>query len=52
MSTLTIVLDIAIVITGLPRSSANWAACPAASWMRNAYKLAFGDLLLVGSGGC
>ena len=45
-----IVLDISIVITGLPKIQQNLAFSPTElSWVQNAYTLAFGGLLLLGA---
>ena len=49
-SYLMIVLDVSIVITGLPRIRADLGFSRAAlSWVTNAYALAFGGLLLLGA---
>ncbi|MEW9900761.1 MFS transporter [Chitinivorax sp. PXF-14] len=49
-SYLMIVIDISIVITGLPRIQAGLGFTPAGlSWVQNAYTLAFGGLLLLGA---
>ena len=49
-SYLMIVLDISIVITGLPEIRADLGFSPAGlSWVQNAYMLAFGGLLLLGA---
>jgi EmrB/QacA subfamily drug resistance transporter len=49
-SYLMIVVDISIVITGLPRIQAGLGFTHAAlSWVQNAYTLAFGGLLLLGA---
>ena len=50
VSYMMIVLDISIVITGLPkiRQSLNFSAT-GLSWVQNAYTLAFGGLLLLGA---
>jgi EmrB/QacA subfamily drug resistance transporter len=49
-SYLMIVVDISIVITGLPRIQANLGFSAAQlSWVTNAYTLAFGGLLLLGA---
>lgn len=49
-SYLMIVVDISIVITGLPRIQASLGFSPAQlSWVTNAYTLAFGGLLLLGA---
>src|SRR3954463_1163103 len=45
-----IVLDISIVITGLPKIHRSLGFSPVAlSWVQNAYLLAFGGLLLLGA---
>ena len=45
-----IVLDISIVITGLPKIHRSLDFSPVAlSWVQNAYLLAFGGLLLLGA---
>src|SRR3954447_10967831 len=45
-----IVLDISIVITGLPQIDASLGfSATALSWVQNAYLLAFGGLLLLGA---
>lgn len=50
VSYLMIVVDISIVITGLPRIQAGLGFSPAGlSWVQNAYTLAFGGLLLLGA---
>jgi EmrB/QacA subfamily drug resistance transporter len=50
VSYLMIVIDISIVITGLPRIQAGLGFSPAGlSWVQNAYTLAFGGLLLLGA---
>lgn len=49
-SYLMIVVDISIVITGLPKIQAGLGFSPAGlSWVQNAYTLAFGGLLLLGA---
>ena len=49
-SYLMIVVDISIVITGLPRIQASLGFTSAQlSWVTNAYTLAFGGLLLLGA---
>jgi len=49
-SYLMIVIDISIVITGLPKIRESLGFSPAAlSWVQNAYTLAFGGLLLLGA---
>lgn len=49
-SYLMIVVDISIVITGLPRIQASLGFSPAQlSWVTNAYTLAFGGFLLLGA---
>lgn len=49
-SYLMIVIDISIVITGLPRIKEALGFSPASlSWVQNAYTLAFGGLLLLGA---
>src|SRR5258708_25808207 len=50
VSYLMIVLDISIVITGLPKiqQSLNFSHT-GLSWVQNAYTLAFGGLLLLGA---
>lgn len=49
-SYLMIVVDISIVLTGLPRIQAALGFTPAGlSWIQNAYTLAFGGLLLLGA---
>ena len=49
-SYLMIVIDVSIVITGLPKIQANLGFTPAGlSWVQNAYTLAFGSLLLLGA---
>jgi len=50
VSYLMIVIDISIVITGLPHIQASLGFTPAGlSWVQNAYTLAFGGLLLLGA---
>lgn len=50
VSYLMIVLDISIVITGLPKIHDSLGFTPAGlSWVQNAYTLAFGGLLLLGA---
>jgi EmrB/QacA subfamily drug resistance transporter len=50
VSYLMIVLDISIVITGLPTIQESLAFSPVGlSWVQNAYTLAFGGLLLLGA---
>jgi len=50
ISYLMIVLDISIVITGLPKIQAGLGFSTAAlSWVQNAYTLTFGGLLLLGA---
>lgn len=50
ISYLMIVLDISIVITGLPKIQTGLGFSTAAlSWVQNAYTLAFGGLLLLGA---
>src|SRR4051812_4214815 len=50
ISYLMIVLDISIVITGLPKIQESLAFSPVGlSWVQNAYTLAFGGLLLLGA---
>jgi len=50
ISYLMIVLDISIVITGLPKIQESLAFSPLGlSWVQNAYTLAFGGLLLLGA---
>ena len=50
LSYLMIVLDISIVITGLPKIQDTLAFSPVGlSWVQNAYTLAFGGLLLLGA---
>src|SRR3954471_3910953 len=50
VSYLMIVLDISIVITGLPKIQETLAFSPVGlSWVQNAYTLAFGGLLLLGA---
>src|SRR3954454_10832656 len=45
-----IVLDISIVITGLPQIDASLGfSATGLSWIQNAYLLAFGGLLLLGA---
>lgn len=49
-SYLMIVIDISIVLTGLPRIQAALGFTPAGlSWIQNAYTLAFGGFLLLGA---
>ena len=49
-SYLMIVLDISIVITGLPKIQAAFGFTPTGlSWVHSAYTLAFGSLLLLGA---
>jgi EmrB/QacA subfamily drug resistance transporter len=49
-SYLMIVVDISIVITGLPKIQAGLGfSHPGLSWVQNAYTLAFGGLLLLGA---
>lgn len=49
-SYLMIVIDISIVLTGLPRIQASLGFSPAMlSWVQNAYTLAFGGFLLLGA---
>jgi EmrB/QacA subfamily drug resistance transporter len=49
-SYLMIVIDISIVITGLPKIREDLGFSPTAlSWVQNAYTLAFGGLLLLGA---
>lgn len=49
-SYLMIVIDISIVITGLPKIQAGLHFTPAGlSWVQNAYTLSFGGLLLLGA---
>jgi EmrB/QacA subfamily drug resistance transporter len=49
-SYLMIVVDISIVITGLPKIQTGLGFSPAGlSWVQNAYTLAFGGLLLLGA---
>jgi EmrB/QacA subfamily drug resistance transporter len=50
VSYLMIVLDISIVITGLPKIQQSFALSPTElSWVQSAYTLAFGGLLLLGA---
>ena len=50
LSYLIIVLDISIVITGLPEIQASLGFTPTGlSWVQNAYTLAFGGLLMLGA---
>jgi EmrB/QacA subfamily drug resistance transporter len=50
VSYLMIVIDISIVITGLPKIQQGLGFSPTAlSWVQNAYTLAFGGLLLLGA---
>lgn len=50
VSYLMIVVDISIVITGLPRMQQGLQFSPTGlSWVQNAYTLAFGGLLLLGA---
>ena len=50
VSYLMIVIDFAIVISGLPEILAGLHFSPAGlSWVQNAYTLAFGGLLLLGA---
>src|SRR5438552_3227229 len=50
VSYLMIVLDISIVITGLPKIREGLGFSPTGlSWVQNAYTLAFGGLLLLGA---
>jgi EmrB/QacA subfamily drug resistance transporter len=50
LSYLMIVLDISIVITGLPKIQETLGFSPVGlSWVQNAYTLAFGGLLLLGA---
>jgi EmrB/QacA subfamily drug resistance transporter len=50
LSYLMIVLDISIVITGLPRMRAGLGfSATGLSWVQNAYTLTFGGLLLLGA---
>ncbi|WP_043460794.1 MFS transporter [Azohydromonas australica] len=50
VSYLMIVIDISIVITGLPKIQAGLGFSPAGlSWVQNAYTLAFGGLLMLGA---
>jgi EmrB/QacA subfamily drug resistance transporter len=50
VSYLMIVIDISIVITGLPKIQQSFAISAAElSWVQNAYTLAFGGLLLLGA---
>ncbi len=53
VSYLMIVLDISIVITGLPKiqDGLNFSAT-GLSWVQNAYTLAFGGLLLLATEHC
>ncbi|BDT66669.1 putative MFS-type transporter EfpA [Comamonadaceae bacterium OS-1] len=49
-SYLMLVVDISIVLTGLPKIQAELQFSPASlSWVQNAYTLAFGGLLLLGA---
>ncbi|MDP5240835.1 MFS transporter [Uliginosibacterium sp. 31-16] len=49
-SYLMIVIDISIVLTGLPRIQSSLGFTPATlSWVQNAYTLAFGGFLLLGA---
>lgn len=49
-SYLMLVIDISIVLTGLPRIQASLGFTPAGlSWIQNAYTLAFGGFLLLGA---
>lgn len=49
-SYLMLVIDISIVLTGLPRIQADLGFTPAGlSWIQNAYTLAFGGFLLLGA---
>ncbi len=49
-SYLMLVIDISIVLTGLPRIQAALGFTPASlSWIQNAYTLAFGGFLLLGA---
>ncbi|GAA5171937.1 MFS transporter [Viridibacterium curvum] len=49
-SYLMLVVDISIVLTGLPKIRAELAFTPASlSWIQNAYTLAFGGFLLLGA---
>ena len=49
-SYLMIVIDISIVITGLPKIQAGLGFTPVGlSWVQNAYTLAFGGLLMLGA---
>jgi len=49
-SYLMIVIDISIVLTGLPRIQASLGFTPATlSWVQNTYTLAFGGFLLLGA---
>ncbi|NSL54984.1 MFS transporter [Uliginosibacterium aquaticum] len=49
-SYLMIVIDISIVLTGLPRIQSSLGFTPASlSWVQNAYTLAFGGFLLLGA---
>src|SRR5882672_8261890 len=49
-SYLMIVLDISIVITGLPKIQQSLSfSATSLSWVQNAYTLAFGGLLLLGA---
>lgn len=49
-SYLIIVIDISIVLTGLPRIQSSLGFTPATlSWVQNAYTLAFGGFLLLGA---
>lgn len=50
VSYMMIVIDISIVITGLPKIQETLGFSPVAlSWVQNAYTLAFGGLLLLGA---
>jgi hypothetical protein len=50
VSYLMIVLDISIVITGLPKIQQGLALLATGlSWVQNVYTLAFGELLLLGA---
>ena len=50
VSYLMIVIDISIVITGLPKIQAGLHFTPAGlSWVQNAYTLSFGGLLMLGA---
>lgn len=49
-SYLMIVVDVSIVLTGLPRIQADLGFSPASlSWVQNAYTLSFGGFLLLGA---